>query len=173
MIRCCKSLFAAAAACSALGFVSVTQDHSKGQDAKAPVAQAPTMFTPADVKWVDAPAFPPGAQMATLAGDPSKPDLFTMRAKFAANYKIPPHFHSVAENVTVISGTLYVAVGDTFDAAKAKALPAGSFGVIPAKTHHFAYTKEETVVQLNCMGPFDLIYVNPADDPSKKGDAKK
>jgi len=162
-------LFAAVAIGAALVLLSAAQDP------KAPQApQVPLMFTPADIKWVDAPpVFPAGVKVASLAGDSAKSEQFTMRAKFPANCKIAPHFHSGAENVTVVSGTLYVAVGDTFDAAKGKALPAGSFTHIPARTHHFAYTKEETVVQLNCLGPFDLVYVNPADDPSKKDESKK
>jgi len=36
------------------------------------------------------------------------------------------------------------------------------------KTHHFAWNKEETVVQLNGNGPWGITYVNPADDPRKK-----
>ncbi len=163
-----SSLFAVVAAGTALVCLSASQDP------KPTAPQIPTMVTPPDIKWVDAPpSFPAGAKLALLAGDSTKAELFTMRAKFPANYKFAPHFHSGAENMTVISGTLYVAVGDTFDAAKAKALPAGSFSVIPAKAHHFAFTKEETVVQLNSIGPWDMIYVNPADDPSKKDVPKK
>lgn len=141
----------------------------KSQNPKPAAPAVTTMVTPADVKWVDAPpTFPAGAKLAVLSGDPATADIFCMRAKFPANYKFPAHYHSVAETITVISGTFFVGTGDTVDAAKAKALPSGSFGVIPAKAHHYAFTKEETVVQLNCMGPFDLVYVNPADDPSVK-----
>jgi hypothetical protein len=39
---------------------------------------------------------------------------------------------------------------------------------MPAKMHHYAWSKGETEVQVSAMGPFQLIYVNPADDPSKK-----
>jgi hypothetical protein len=30
-----------------------------------------------------------------------------------------------------------------------------------------------TVVQINLEGPFDLFYVNPADDPQKKATSTK
>ena len=37
-----------------------------------------------------------------------------------------------------------------------------------ANTNHFAWTTEETIVQLNGVGPWGITYVNPADDPRKK-----
>ena len=40
---------------------------------------------------------------------------------------------------------------------------------MPAKAHHYAATKGETVVSVTAMGPFAMTYVNPADDPQKKG----
>jgi len=132
--------------------------------------QAVTVFiTPEDVAWKDGPpSIPKGAQVAILDGDPKKDGIFAMRLKLPAGYKIPPHFHPVDERLTVVSGTFNVAQGDSFDASKAKALKAGSFMKIPPKTAHFAFVKEETVVQLNSMGPWDLTYVNAADDPRKK-----
>jgi hypothetical protein len=35
--------------------------------------------------------------------------------------------------------------------------------------HHYAQAKGHTVVQVSAMGPFQLTYVNVADDPTKKG----
>jgi hypothetical protein len=32
--------------------------------------------------------------------------------------------------------------------------------------HHFAWSSGETIVQVHGMGPFKIIYLNPADDPS-------
>jgi hypothetical protein len=46
-------------------------------------------------------------------------------------------------------------------------LPPESLAVVPPHHNHYAMTKGETVVQVSAMGPFKLIYVNPADDPSK------
>ena len=64
------------------------------------------VFNPADLKWGDVPpGLPPGAKMAVLAGDPNKKGLFTVRLQAPAGYKIPPHTHPTAENLTVISGT--------------------------------------------------------------------
>jgi hypothetical protein len=47
-----------------------------------------------DVKWMQAPAnMPKGAEVAVLAGDPSKEGPFTLRIKTPANYDIPAHNH--------------------------------------------------------------------------------
>lgn len=133
--------------------------------------EAPVLVSPDDVKWADAPpSLPPGAKASVIFGDPSKAGPFVLRAKFPANYKVPPHFHPDTETVTVLSGTFYASMGDTFDGAKGKGMATGSFLALPAKTPHFAYTKEETVIQVSAQGPWSLNYVNPADDPrnSKK-----
>jgi quercetin dioxygenase-like cupin family protein len=146
-------------------FAGVPASPAIPQDGQAP----PVFITPADVAWKEAPpSLPKGAHVALLDGNPKESGIFAMRLKLPPDYKIPPHFHPVEERLTVISGTFHVGLGDSFDASKTKELKAGSFMKIPAKTHHFACVKEETVVQLNSMGPWDLQYVNPADDPRKK-----
>jgi quercetin dioxygenase-like cupin family protein len=135
------------------------------------LADAPpmAMLTPGDIKWGDVPpVFPKGAKMAVLYGDPSKPgELFIVRLKMQAGYKIPAHWHPTDENVTVISGTFNMGMGDKLDAAKTKAFPAGSFAVAPAKMNHFAIAKQAAIVEVSAIGPFAITYVNPADDPSK------
>ncbi len=127
-----------------------------------------TIVTAAETKWGDAPPIvPPGAKLAVLAGDPGKPGLFVVRFKLPANYKIPAHWHPSDENITVISGAFFIGMGDKLEAAQTKAVPAGGFTSLPAKMNHFALTKKETVIEIASMGPFQMIYVNPADDPSK------
>ena len=125
------------------------------------------MIAPADLKWADNPALPPGAQIAVIEGKtPEEP--FTIRLRFPANYKIPAHWHPTVERVTVISGTFHLGIGDKLDPAKTMALAAGSIAIMPPKTNHFAWTSEPTVVQLHGIGPRGITYVNPADDPRKK-----
>ncbi len=130
-------------------------------------------MTPDLMKWGDAPpVFKKGAKMAVLAGDPKASGLFIVRLKLPAGYKIMPHWHPTDENVTVISGAFAMGMGDKLD-PDAKPLPPGSFMSMPAKTHHFAMAKGDTVVQVEAMGPFAMTYVNPADDPSKSQSAAK
>lgn len=132
-------------------------------------AQEAKTLTPHEMKWMDAPpTLPKGAKVTVLMGDPFKPGPFVMRLQAPANYKIPPHWHSQAEELTVVSGTLYLGMGDQMKTKGAHALPAGSFHFLPAKEHHYAYSKGPAVVQINGDGPFDINYLNAADDPTKK-----
>lgn len=124
---------------------------------------------PAELTWGPAPpVFEAGAMMAVVAGDPSKPGPFVVRLKAPAGYKINPHFHPTDENVTVISGQLAIGMGDKFDAKAMKVLPTGGFTLLPADMHHFAMFKTAGIVQVHGMGPFQLTYVNPNDDPTKR-----
>ncbi len=121
------------------------------------------------LKWGPAPAvFPKGAQMAVLAGDPTKPGQFVIRLKVPAGYRFAAHHHPTNEYVTVISGDFSLGMGDKLDSAKGAALSAGGFAMAPANMNHYAWTNGGAIVQVNAEGPFALIYVNPADDPTKQ-----
>jgi hypothetical protein len=128
------------------------------------------LFPPTDIKWTDAPnALPAGAKLAVLEGNPFNPGLYTMRLSMPAGYKVPPHWHAKVEHVTVISGKLNLGMGEKFDDSKGNAMPAGTFGFLPPQMKHFAWASEETVIQLHGEGPWEINYVNPSDDPRKKG----
>jgi anti-sigma factor ChrR (cupin superfamily) len=132
-------------------------------------AQGPDhrMISPNDLKWSDVPSLPPGAKMAVIEGPMSEAVTFTVRLKFPANYQIPAHWHPAVERVTVLSGTFYMGVGDRLDTQKSAPLSAGSMMILQPRTHHFAWTKDEVVVQLNGTGPWGVTYVNAADDPRR------
>ena len=124
------------------------------------------MVVPSDLTWKDGPAsLPKGIQSAVIEGDPTKAGPFTMRLKLPANYKVPPHWHPAIEHVTVLSGSFYMGLGETFDESKARKLSVGGFAVMQIGTRHFALTKEEAVIQLHGVGPWGITYVNPKDDP--------
>jgi quercetin dioxygenase-like cupin family protein len=130
---------------------------------------AHSMMAPKDMKWGPAPpSLPKGAKVSVLQGDPGKSGPFVLRLMAPGGYSLPPHWHSQDEQLTVISGTFYLGYGDKVDAKKATGLPAGGFHFLPAKEHHYAFSKGPTVVQVSGNGPFDINYLNPADDPQKK-----
>jgi hypothetical protein len=126
------------------------------------------MATPDEFKWSDVPSVPPGAKATVIEGPMNEAVPITFRLKFPANYKLPAHWHPGIEHVTVISGTFNMGAGDKLDMSKTQALPAGSVAIMQPRTNHFAWTGEETIVQVHGVGPWAINYVNPADDPRKK-----
>jgi ketosteroid isomerase-like protein/quercetin dioxygenase-like cupin family protein len=138
-------------------------------DAPLPVLSQPAIVPAGDEQWVDAPPFlRPGAKMAVLVGDPSKPEPFTLRLQLPDGYQIAPHAHSTDEHVTVLSGTFLAATGKTWDDKALADFAPGSYAVVVAGTPHYATAKGTTVLQVHGVGPFVVEYVNPADDPSTK-----
>jgi quercetin dioxygenase-like cupin family protein len=128
-----------------------------------------TVFQSDAAKWGPGPPnVPAGAQAYGVVGDPTKEGGYVVRLKLPAGYKVPPHVHPNDENVTVISGTFHIGFGDKFDESKGQAIKAGGYSQAPKGVQHFAWTSEETVIQLHGVGPGGITYVNPADDPSKK-----
>jgi len=135
----------------------------------APWGFSQNAFTPDQVKFVPAPSFlTAGAQLAVLEGDPTaSTGDFTVRLKMPDGYRIAPHWHPNRENVTVLSGTLKVGMGDKFDATNMMSFPAGSFAYLDPNMHHFAMSSGDTVIQIHGMSPLKINYINPADDPSQ------
>jgi quercetin dioxygenase-like cupin family protein len=127
---------------------------------------APTVVPGNTVTWGAAPpSLPPGAQASVLLGSPSKEGPFVLRLKFPAGFVVPPHRHSKDEMVTIISGQFGIVAGDKIDRSAFKALPPASFVHLPAGVSHYAIAETESIVQINGVGPFDVSYINPKDDP--------
>ena len=154
-----------------IGYIAIAQQENTNQSQNN--NKNHIMVTPDDIEWTTGPEFlPSGAQLAVIEGDPSKPGSFTLRLKFPAAYKIPPHWHPIDEHVTVLSGTFTVGMGDKFDTQNTTSLPVGSYAMMPIKATHYAWFTEETIIQLHGMGPFAINYVNPSDDPRKESSTK-
>ncbi len=122
-----------------------------------------------DIKWQDAPSIGPGAKTAVIDGDPKSSGPFVMRLKVPPKTTIKVHTHPAAENVTVLSGTLYFAASDKFEPKTAKPFGPGSYFSIGQGKPMFAYTKDkEAVVQLHGNGPWGITYLEPKDSMAKK-----
>lgn len=145
-----------------------------GQDA-APTATAPaghSMVRAAETAWGDGPpVLPKGVQAAVLYGDPGKAGPFALRLKAPAGYRVPRHWHPADEQVTVIEGELTLSMGEAAS-AHADTFGPGDYVNLPARMQHEASTQDGAVVQINAMGPFEITYVDPKDDPRKAAAAK-
>ena len=152
------------------GYLSLlSQQPTASNDMQHSSMSGHVMINASDFKWGDAPpALPKGPKVAVLSGDPAKEGPFTLRIMFPENYKVPPHWHPTIENVVVLEGTLYMGSGEKIDESKAMALTEGGYSSIPAKSPHYVYSKDKCTFQVNGIGPFEIVYINPADDPRKK-----
>ncbi len=127
------------------------------------------MLNEGNLEWKAGPAsLPPGAQMAMLEGDLTKPAAFTLRLKLPGNYKIGPHFHPAIEHVTVVKGNFHMGTGKDFNKSTATRIMKGGFTTMPIGQVHYAFTGGETIIQLHGVGPWGITYVSEADDPRKK-----
>ena len=121
----------------------------------------------AGLKWMAAPPMlPSGAQMAVVSGDPTKKGMFKIQLKMPADYAVPPHSHPTNEVVKVVSGKLHYGMGDKL-MADAKTLTPAHSVVMKAGMHHWVHAPAAATVQVSGMGPFQITYVDPKDDPRK------
>ena len=120
-------------------------------------------LTPDVIEWQ--PVFE-GVEIVVLSGNPGKAGSpFVIRARHRDGVMVPPHWHSFDENITVISGTWVMGLGEKYDLPAAREFPAGSYIVVPKKVPHFALCRGETIVQGHGIGPLDTTFVRPEDDP--------
>jgi quercetin dioxygenase-like cupin family protein len=122
------------------------------------------------IHWAPAPpSLPKGTQLVVINGDPAKTGPFVLRVKFPPNTVVAPHTHATAENLTVLTGTLYHGMGQTLQKAQGKKMTSGGFVYLPPDMPHSVWTTgAESIVQVTGTGPFALKYVNAADDPSRQ-----
>jgi quercetin dioxygenase-like cupin family protein len=125
-----------------------------------------TSVTPEAIEWN--PVFK-GVEIAVISGDPNKAGSpFVIRVKHRDGIKVAPHWHSFDENITVISGTWVMGLGEKYDLAAAREFPAGSYIVVPTKVPHFALCSGETIVQGHGIGPLDTTFVRAHSDPRSR-----
>ena len=127
---------------------------------------AHVMYEAGELKWGPAPpAFEPGAQAVVLSGDPGKPGLFVLRLKAPAGYKVATHWHPTDEYVTLLEGDLTLKMDENGKGAHEHTFAPGGYVLLPAKMHHAASTRTGMTLQVSGMGPFELNYIDPKDDP--------
>jgi hypothetical protein len=120
------------------------------------------------LNWVPAPpGLPAGARMAVVRGDPTKAGPFTLRVDLPGGYEVRPHWHPTSERIRVIEGTLMLGNGEHWSAANLRPLSSGAETTMAARHPHYVQAKGRTVLEIRSVGPFEITYVNPADDPRK------
>ncbi len=121
----------------------------------AQASEMPLTFRMDDksIQWGPCPdIFPKGCEISVLQGSPEKKntDVFF---KVPAGYSIPPHSHTSAEHMTLVSGVLEVKYKD----ADKVVLRPGAYAFGPAKHPHEANctSKDSCVLFISFDEPID------------------
>jgi quercetin dioxygenase-like cupin family protein len=110
-----------------------------------------------------APLRPMTGDVEILSGDPEKAgEPFVMRIRELPGTIIPLHSHPVDENVTIVQGTWYFAVGEKWDRAALKELRAGDYAFAPKGSTMFGYCPDGAIVQVHGIGPFVIHWMHGA-----------
>jgi len=124
-------------------------------DAAAGVSRADAGKGPRDHRMI--PIHPMVGDVEILYGDPESPgEPFVMRIRELPGAIVPPHSHEVDENITVVQGTWYFALGSEFDRAALQKLETGSYAFAPKGSTMFGYCPDGAIVQVHGVGPFRI-----------------
>lgn len=128
--------------------------------ATASAAPAPTVVTIQTAKWQQGTGAFAAVQIAPIVGDPKAAGTYyAYLIKLPDGVSVAPHFHGMTENVSVLSGTLMVGLGDSINRSTMLPLAPGSVVSIPAGLHHYAVAKGETIIEVSGIGPDTLTPV--------------
>jgi hypothetical protein len=152
---------------------SLNQSGLTSSGAAEPVAKIPILMETVK-EWQALPSFAGGSgsakvQFVNVIGDPSKPGLYVQLEKVGPNVVIQAQRHAGDRTVAVLQGSLSFGNGPKFDRSKLKVMAVGSIYSEPSGSPHFAATGfESAVTEVTGYGPTDIVYENPADDPTRK-----
>jgi quercetin dioxygenase-like cupin family protein len=108
-----------------------------------------------------APLRPMTGDVEILSGDPEKPgEPFVMRIRELPGTIIPPHRHPVDENITIVQGTWYFALGEKWDRSALTELRAGDYAFGPKGSSMFGYCPDGAIVQVHGVGPFLIHWLH-------------
>lgn len=121
---------------------------------------APVIVMPDKIHWTAGTGAMKGSTYMVLYGDPSKASYFAIRVRMPNGLIFGPHMHGEQENVTILSGTLMVGLGDAVNRAKMMPLPAGGFASIPPGVHHYAMARGPVELEITGVGPRTMTAVH-------------
>ena len=102
----------------------------------------------------------PGGFRRDLFGDTRQSGPFKYQLKVPAGARVATHQHSQDVHVKVLSGSMFIIIGEPLEASRAQHFEAGNVFVVPAHAWHEEWWDEETVVEAEGVGPMETIYKN-------------
>ncbi|HEY0810074.1 MAG TPA: cupin domain-containing protein [Longimicrobiales bacterium] len=103
----------------------------------------------------------PGGFRRNLVGDTSQPGPFKYQLKIPAGARVAIHRHSNDVHVKVLSGSMFIIIGEPLEASRTQRFAAGSVFVVPAHSWHDEWWDEETVLEAEGSGPMETVYKSP------------
>ena len=131
-----------------------------GAAAQSPDGNQPRFYASAVSPWHRG---PDGVERMNLVGDSISPTAVNaFRLRYPAGVgkdssKASIHFHFGTEHVLVLKGTYVIGFGNSPDFSQAKVYTEGGFVVIPSGVPHYEWTRGETEIQIEALGPSRTI----------------
>ena len=100
----------------------------------------------------------PGGFRRDLVGDTSQPGPFKYQLKIPAGSRVATHRHTKDVHVKVLSGSIFIIIGEPLEPSRARRLTAGSVFVVPANALHEEWWDEETILEAEGVGPMETVY---------------
>ena len=100
----------------------------------------------------------PGGLRRDLVGDRSKPGPFKYELKIPAGARMVVHKHSTDVHVKVVSGSMFIIIGEPLEQSRVQHFVAGNVFLVPANTWHDEWWDQETHLEAEGVGPMDTVY---------------
>jgi mannose-6-phosphate isomerase-like protein (cupin superfamily) len=100
----------------------------------------------------------PGGFRRDLVGDSRQPGPFKYQLKIPAGVRVAAHRHSVDAHVKVLTGSVFIIIGEPLESSRAQRFAAGSVFFVPAHAWHEEWWDEETVLEAEGVGPMETVY---------------
>jgi hypothetical protein len=109
----------------------------------------------------------PGALRRKLVGDPSQPGPFKYQLKIPARSHAAVHRHSKDVHVKVLSGSMFIIIGEPLDRSRVQHFATGSNFVVPANAWHDEWWDEESMLEAEGVGPSETTYRTAQESTDK------
>jgi hypothetical protein len=100
----------------------------------------------------------PGGFRRDLVGDTGQPGPFKYQLKIPAGTRVAAHKHSKEVQVKVLSGAMFIIIGEPLEPSRARRFAAGTVFVVPAHAWHEEWWDEETVLEAEGVGAMETVY---------------
>ena len=97
----------------------------------------------------------PGGFRRYLVGDTRQPGPFKYQLRIPAGARLAAHQHSTDVHVKVLSGSMFIIIGEPLESSRAQRFAAGSGFVVPAHAWHDEWWDEETLLEAEGVGPVE------------------